>query len=265
MKNEDLINKFNTMFPVGSKVRWRSVGNDGVPYEVLTVLGAAALLSGHSPVAWFRERVGCCSIEERFVDYALVEVEQPYRATPEDAKRFADANRVEGGDGWQLMADFAKATISVPMTEAEQYSRCGKCGECAYCKAVRSHIRDIREHAKPLDIIIHCPNCKMQHIDKPEPDICKCGHSVDYHYTEEALEKNSDPRKCFAMPHSADANLDCKCEGFEIAWNNDPHKSHLCKPADGGCGHKFRVADVPTNGVAEIKTRGENDTWPEVK
>ena len=25
------------------------------------------------------------------------------------------------------------------------------------------------------------------------------------------------------------------------------------------------VADVPTNGVAEIKTRGENDTWPEVK
>lgn len=23
---------------------------------------------------------------------------------------------------------------------------------------------------KPIDMVLHCPNCKMQHIDKPEPE-----------------------------------------------------------------------------------------------
>lgn len=38
-------------------------------------------------------------------------------------------------------------------------------------------------------------------------------------------------------------------------WDNRPHKSHLCHH----CGFIWRPADVPTNGVAEIKTRGKND------
>jgi hypothetical protein len=42
----------------------------------------------------------------------------------------------------------------------------------------------------------------------------------------------------------------------ENGWDNPPHKSHLCH----GCGTIFRPADVPTNGVAQIKTRGENDS-----
>jgi hypothetical protein len=42
----------------------------------------------------------------------------------------------------------------------------------------------------------------------------------------------------------------------ENGWTNPPHKSHLCH----GCGTIFRPADIATNGVAAIKTRGENDS-----
>lgn len=39
-------------------------------------------------------------------------------------------------------------------------------------------------------------------------------------------------------------------------WTNPPHKSHLCH----GCKHIWRPADVPTNGVETIKTRGDKDS-----
>lgn len=38
-------------------------------------------------------------------------------------------------------------------------------------------------------------------------------------------------------------------------WDNPPHRSHLCRH----CGHIWRPADVPTNGVLETKTHGKND------
>ena len=41
-------------------------------------------------------------------------------------------------------------------------------------------------------------------------------------------------------------------------WANPPHRSHLCH----GCGHVWRPADVPTNGVAKIKTSGAKDSAP---
>lgn len=62
---------------------------------------------------------------------------------------------------------------------------------------------------QPINMVLHCPKCGEQHIDK------------------------------------ADA-----------WWNNPPHRSHLCH----GCGHIWRPADVPTNGVAAIKTHGTNDS-----
>ena len=43
------------------------------------------------------------------------------------------------------------------------------------------------------------------------------------------------------------------------AWDNPPHRSHLCH----ACGAIWRPADVPTNGVRAIKTRGKADTWPD--
>ncbi len=42
----------------------------------------------------------------------------------------------------------------------------------------------------------------------------------------------------------------------DAAWTNPPHRSHLCH----GCGHIWRPADVPTNGVAQIETRGLKDS-----
>ena len=39
-------------------------------------------------------------------------------------------------------------------------------------------------------------------------------------------------------------------------WENPPHRSHLC----GACGHIWRPADVATNGVQAIKTRGTADS-----
>jgi len=40
-------------------------------------------------------------------------------------------------------------------------------------------------------------------------------------------------------------------------WDNPPHRSHLC----ANCGCVWRPADVPTNGVASIATRGRADSW----
>ncbi len=39
-------------------------------------------------------------------------------------------------------------------------------------------------------------------------------------------------------------------------WRNEPHRSHLCH----GCGHIWRPADVPTNGVAAVATKGKADS-----
>lgn len=41
-------------------------------------------------------------------------------------------------------------------------------------------------------------------------------------------------------------------------WTNPPHRSHLC----AGCGHIWRPADVETAGVAEIATKGQDDSRP---
>jgi hypothetical protein len=65
----------------------------------------------------------------------------------------------------------------------------------------------------PIDMIIYCPKCKFQHVDRPAP---------------------------------------------EIEWFNPIHKSHLCS----SCLTIFRTADVYTNGVHTIQSRGANDTWP---
>lgn len=46
-------------------------------------------------------------------------------------------------------------------------------------------------------------------------------------------------------------------EGVDVAlvWTNPPHRSHKCQH----CGFIWRPADVATNGVAEIKTKGKDD------
>ena len=81
---------------------------------------------------------------------------------------------------------------------------------------------------KPLDMILYCPNCGMQHIDAPEPGRLISGGPA--------------------------------AGRVRAGWSNPPHKSHLCH----GCGCIWRPADIATNGVAELKTSGKDDTWPAV-
>lgn len=42
----------------------------------------------------------------------------------------------------------------------------------------------------------------------------------------------------------------------EGEWKNPPHKTHLCH----FCSYKWRPADVATNGVEKIQTKGEKDS-----
>lgn len=84
---------------------------------------------------------------------------------------------------------------------------------------------------EPIDMVLHCPACGMQHIDTS---------MTDAQYTERLHESS----------------------WWELGgdkpdrWTNPPHRSHLCH----GCGHIWRPADVPTNGVAAVKTQGKADS-----
>ncbi len=81
---------------------------------------------------------------------------------------------------------------------------------------------------KPIDMVLHCPKCHLQHVDAPEPPCNQgcCG---------------------ILIPHI-----------HPWAWSNPPHRSHQC----AGCGAIWRPADDPTNGVQAITSRGKADNWP---
>lgn len=68
MKPEEIVEKFNTQFPIGSTVGWRSISSDKVPFKEYTVRTTAIVQHGQ-PVVWFHEKSGMVSIEPRFVDY----------------------------------------------------------------------------------------------------------------------------------------------------------------------------------------------------
>ena len=54
-----------------------------------------------------------------------------------------------------------------------------------------------------------------------------------------------------------DMVLHCPACGHQhVDALSPPHRSHLC----AACGHIWRPADVPTNGVASVKTQGQNDS-----
>lgn len=72
----------------------------------------------------------------------------------------------------------------------------------------------------PIDMVLYCPVCGVQHIDKPE------------------------------------SRADEQERALVYDWTNPPHRSHLCH----GCGHIWRPADVPTNGVQAVKTKGKADS-----
>lgn len=80
----------------------------------------------------------------------------------------------------------------------------------------------------PIDMVLHCPACGVQHIDGVE-------YGSTHHDPYPSSTGGDDPA---------------------ISWSNPPHRSHLCR----ACGHVWRPADVPTNGVAAVATKGKADS-----
>lgn len=80
----------------------------------------------------------------------------------------------------------------------------------------------------PINMVIHCPKCGRQHIDRVES------------------EMQDDP-----------LDPDNELGTFVVTWANPPHRSHKCN----SCGCIWRAADVPTNGVEAVETEGAHDNW----
>jgi hypothetical protein len=102
---------------------------------------------------------------------------------------------------------------------------------CAGFRAGFAASQARQEPPSPLDVVLFCPECKMQHIDEAKPDNCEnCGVEKRRHFI-------------------ADDRFDGKhpCSTFE-AWLNPPHKKHRCH----GCNNVWRAAAYPTNGVAFV-------------
>lgn len=119
---------------------------------------------------------------------------------------------------------FALARISTAtvMQAEHAYKKCERDFDAALA-ALRSWGYD---GPPPIDMVLHCPVCGAQHIDTVSP--CSSSH----------------------------CEQGCANPGDCESWSNPPHRSHLC----GECGHIWRPADVPTNGVAEIRTKGKKDS-----
>lgn len=74
----------------------------------------------------------------------------------------------------------------------------------------------------------------------------------------DSVENNVPVDMLLFCPNCAAQHIDAPDERTQ-GWANPPHRSHLCH----ACGHIWRPSDVPTNGVATIKTKGEKDGRPQ--
>ena len=89
---------------------------------------------------------------------------------------------------------------------------------------------------KSIDMVLHCPKCGLQHIDKDN--------------SEDLLIEAAE----LGVDREGDRELERWIE--EREWTNPPHRSHLC----ASCKHIWRPADVCTNGVLAVKTKGQEDS-----
>ena len=112
----------------------------------------------------------------------------------------------------------------------EEYALAGWCAAQLAAPAAAQEVA-------PIDMVLHCPKCGTQHID----------------------EDNHEELRIEAAELGVDREGERRLERWieEREWSNPPHRSHLCQ--NRKCGHIWRPADVPTNGVAAIKTAGTKD------
>jgi hypothetical protein len=94
---------------------------------------------------------------------------------------------------------------------------------------------------QPIDMVLYCPACGMQHVDAPSMEAQAL--------REWGVTCAPDSEQPYGLRWSDGVSR-------PYPWNNRPHRSHLCE----GCGHIWRPADVATNGVQEVKTKGKADS-----
>jgi hypothetical protein len=68
-KSQVIVDRFNELYPVGSKVPMRSIGTKGTPFVERIVESEAYVTAGGSPMVFYEGLSGCYSIEPMFVDY----------------------------------------------------------------------------------------------------------------------------------------------------------------------------------------------------
>ena len=66
---QQLVDKFNELYPVGSTVMHRTTASKSIPFKEHTVRAAAFVANSTLAVAFFNEVSGYCSIESDFVQY----------------------------------------------------------------------------------------------------------------------------------------------------------------------------------------------------
>lgn len=162
-------------------------------------------------------------------------VETVARAIDPDAwaRRDADAARREEcyrnlSHGWEgtTLEEWVERSVQPSLATAR-----------AALTAIQSEGSGVVE---PIPMILFCPVCRLQHIDKAD---------------EPPRLANGDVAHGCEL---CDGDDECTCPGWKPRWwINPPHRSHLCH----GCGCIWRPADVPTNGVASIETAGKADTF----
>jgi hypothetical protein len=103
----------------------------------------------------------------------------------------------------------------------------------------------------PIPMILHCPNCGEQHIDRDESKDGQCGKLYST-----AMINGIGSLFCEkSQDHQGN------CGMIAAPWKNPPHRSHKCRV----CNHIWRPCDFETVGVQNINTRGKADTVDNTK
>lgn len=106
-------------------------------------------------------------------------------------------------------------------------------------------VNELERLQKPVDMVMHCPKCGLQHIDRRD-----CVHD---HFDV--------PCRNMTPPDEYERRIAEMLEWERThTWDNPPHKSHLCRKEDGGCGFIWRPSATHfTNGVQAVEP-GKNDS-----